>query len=120
MIAAAFFPMPPLTESGAGVLVDEPTYTPVLASEVRTVLPEPLGVMVRLWLLPLVEMVVPVIEIVLAPKSRVPTLVMVWALAESCPPRVKALIWRVPAEAWMIWVLLLEKVRPAPLPVRLS
>ena len=94
-------PIPPETESGAGVLAADPTNTPELKSDVRTVLPEPFGVRVRLLLLPDVEMVVPVIERLFVPKSSVPTLVIVCALAESKPPKVKALICSVPVDEMM-------------------
>ena len=53
-ISAALLPMPPETESGAMVFVLDPTKTPELKSDVRTVLPEPFGVKVRLWLAPVV------------------------------------------------------------------
>src|SRR6185503_11538271 len=45
---AAFPPIPPDTESGAMVLPDEPTNNPLLKSDVIIVLPDPLGVRVRL------------------------------------------------------------------------
>src|SRR5689334_14988954 len=48
MIAAAFPPMPPETDRGAGVFVEEPMYTPESKSEERIVLPDPAGVRVRL------------------------------------------------------------------------
>ncbi len=65
--------MPPETESGAGVLALDPIRTPESKSEVRMVLPEPLGVIVRLLLLPVVEIVVPVNCSLFVPKSSVPT-----------------------------------------------
>ena len=119
MMVAALPPIPPETESGARVLPAEPIRTPDWKVEERTVLPEPLGAMVILLFVPVV-IVVPVIEILLVPKSRVPTVVMLLLFALSVPPNWKALIWRVPEEAWMIWVELLEKVRPEALPVRLK
>src|SRR3712207_6764312 len=48
----ALLPIPPLTESGAGVFAAEPMETPVLKSLERIVPPEPFGGSVRLLLLP--------------------------------------------------------------------
>ena len=98
---AALLPIPPKTERGASVFAEEPIKTPELKSEERIVLPEPFGVRVRLLLLPDVEMVVPVIERLFVPKSSVPTFVIFWALAESKPPKVKALICSVPVDEMM-------------------
>lgn len=47
-IREAFDPIPPDTESGAGVLACEPIRIPVSESDVRIVFPVPLGVRVRL------------------------------------------------------------------------
>ena len=58
-IKAALLPIPPEIESGARVLVLEPIRTAELKSEVRTVLPEPFGVSVKLWLVPVVWIVAP-------------------------------------------------------------
>src|SRR2546429_604237 len=74
-ISAALPPMPPEIDRGARVLVDDPIKTPELASEVRTVLPEPLGVRVRLWFAPVVWMVAPALllsEIVEPARVRLP------------------------------------------------
>src|SRR5579872_3225503 len=119
MIAAALPPMPPETESGAGVLVLEPIRTPDWNVEARTVLPEPLGVILMSLLFPVV-IVVPVIEILLVPKSRVATPVMLLFAAFSVPPNWKALIWRVSLFDWMVFVPPPLKVRPAPFPVRVN
>ena len=76
IIAAALPPIPPDTERGAIVFDALPIKTPVLASDERMRLPDPFGVTVRLEFPPEVEMVVPVIDILFVPKSRVPTFVM--------------------------------------------
>src|SRR6266705_2902381 len=47
-MSAPLLPIPPEIERGAGVLEDDPTYTPESKSEVRMVFPEPPGVRVRL------------------------------------------------------------------------
>jgi hypothetical protein len=59
IIAAALLPIPPETDSGAGVLADEPILTPELKSDVRMVLPEPAGVNVRSVFVPVVIVNVP-------------------------------------------------------------
>src|SRR6266478_3714525 len=111
--------MPPETESGASVLVFDPIRTPDWKVDERIVFPEPLGVMVISLLLPVV-IVVPVMEILLVPKSRVATLEILLLFAFSVPPNWKALIWRVPPVDWIVLVPVPVKARPAPLPVRVS
>jgi len=59
IIAAALLPMPPDTDNGASVFDDEPMRTPDWKVDVRTVLPEPFGVKVKLPLLPVVKVSVP-------------------------------------------------------------
>jgi len=59
IIAAALLPMPPETERGAIVLEADPMRTPDWNVDVRTVLPEPFGVRVRLPLPPVVNVSVP-------------------------------------------------------------
>ena len=73
-MVAAFPPIPPDTERGAIVLPDEPMSTPVFASDVSIMFPEPLGVRVRLLLLPVVEIVLSSINILFVPKSMEPML----------------------------------------------
>ncbi len=58
-IAAALLPMPPETESGAGVFADDPIKTPESKSDERTVLPEPFGVIFTLLFVPPVIVNVP-------------------------------------------------------------
>ena len=93
-IKEAFPPIPPEIERGAGVLADEPISTPELKSDERTILPDPLGVRVILLLLPFV-IVLPDTDRLFVPKSRVPTLEILFPAALICPPRVKALIVKV-------------------------
>jgi len=52
ILRAAFDPIPPETDKIAGVFEELPTYTPVLLSEERIVLPVPFGAMVKLLLFP--------------------------------------------------------------------
>ena len=47
-ISDALLPMPPLIDSGAGVLVLDPMFTPLSKSEVNVNSPVPFGVRVRL------------------------------------------------------------------------
>src|SRR5436190_2157863 len=72
-INAALLPIPPLTESTAGVLADEPTNRPELKSEERIVLPLPAAVRVRLLLAVVLSVgLVPAKEIVLPLTVRLP------------------------------------------------
>ena len=75
IIAAALPPIPPDTESGAGVLVLLPIYIPVSESDERTRSPVPDGVITILLFDPF-EIVLEFSDKLLVPKSRVPILVM--------------------------------------------
>src|SRR6266480_4073585 len=94
MIAAALLPMPPETDSGAGVLLLEPIKTPELKSEERIVFPEPAGVNVRFPLPPVAMVNAPVSLKLLADKVWVaplidrPLMVLV-GFAAIIPPRLR-------------------------------
>jgi len=141
-IREAFAPIPPETDRGAGVLVEEPMSTPLLKSEVRMVFPEPLGVTVRLLFAVVVmsgeappvrvkvrplKAVVPVVPMVPNPvivfpeefAEMFPIEEIFWLFPVRVPPRVKALICRVPVEE-IVLVPPPEKLSPAPLPVRVK
>jgi len=99
IIAAALPPMPPETERGAMVLVEEPINTPESASDVRIVFPKPFGVRVKLPLAPVAMVSGPESLKLLAESVCVAALIesplIVWLVLAAMIPPIERLFARV-------------------------